>query len=89
MLTVAVHIAVLSIAVAIGLCLVRLLRGPSQTDRVLAFDTLYINTIALLMVLGIRLSTDVFFEAALLIALTGFVATAALARYLTRGHIME
>jgi multicomponent K+:H+ antiporter subunit F len=88
-LTLAIHIALLSIAVAIGLCTVRLLRGPSAMDRVLAFDTLYINTIALLMVLGIRWSTDVFFEAALLIALTGFVATAALARYVTRGNILE
>jgi len=56
---------------------------------VLAFDTLYINTIALLIVLDIHLSTSVFFEATLLIALTGFVATVALARYLARGTVMD
>jgi multicomponent K+:H+ antiporter subunit F len=56
---------------------------------VLAFDTLYINTIALMIVLDIYHSTSVFFEAALLIALTGFIATAALARYLARGNVME
>jgi multicomponent K+:H+ antiporter subunit F len=88
-LTVAVHITFISIALALALCMVRLMRGPRAADRVLAFDTLYINTIALLIVLGIHLSTAVFFEAALLIALTGFVATAALARYLARGNVME
>ncbi len=89
MLTAAVYIAFLSIGLAIALCTVRLLRGPGAADRVLAFDTLYINTIALLTVLDIYLSTAVFFEAALLIALTGFVATTALARYLARGTTME
>ncbi len=89
MLTVALSIAFGSIALAIIFCTVRLLLGPDQADRVLAFDTLYINTIALLIVLGIHQSTSVFYEAALLIAMIGFVATAALARYLARGGIGE
>jgi multicomponent K+:H+ antiporter subunit F len=89
MLTMALYVAFLSIALALALCMVRLMRGPHPADRVLAFDTLYINSIALLIVLGIYQSTPVFFEAALLIALTGFIATAALARYLVRGNIME
>ncbi len=89
MLTVALYIAFGSIALAIICCTLRLLRGPDPADRVLAFDTLYINTIALLIVLDIHHSTSVFFEAALLIAMIGFVATVALARYLARGHIGE
>lgn len=89
MLTVAVYLALGSIAFALTLCMVRLMRGPNPADRVLAFDTLYINTIALLIVLDIYYSTFVFFEAALLIALTGFVATASLARFLARGKVME
>jgi multicomponent K+:H+ antiporter subunit F len=89
MLTVAVYAAFLSIAFSLALCTVRLMRGPHAADRLLAFDTLYINTTALLIVLGVHLSTTVFFEAALLIALTGFVATAALARYLARGNVMD
>ncbi|MCS6303075.1 MAG: K+/H+ antiporter subunit F [Nitrospira sp.] len=89
MLTAAVYIALGSIALALTLCMVRLMRGPHPADRVLAFDTLYINTIALLTVLGIYQSTAIFFEAALLIALTGFVATASLARFLARGKVME
>ena len=89
MLTAAVYIALGCIALALTLCMVRLMRGPHPADRVLAFDTLYINTIALLTVLGIYQSTAIFFEAALLIALTGFVATASLARFLARGKVME
>lgn len=89
MLTAALYIAFFSIAAAVAICTVRLVRGPHTPDRVLAFDTLYINTIALMIVLDIYHSTSVFFEAALLIALTGFIATAALARYLARGNVMD
>ena len=89
MLNAAVYIALGSIALALTLCMVRLVRGPHPADRVLAFDTLSINTIALLIVLDIYLSTSVFFEAALLIALTGFVTTASLARFLAHGKVME
>lgn len=89
MLTAALSIAFFSIAASLAICMVRLIRGPHAPDRVLAFDTLYINTIALMIVLDIYRSTSVLFEAALVIALTGFVATAAFARYLTRGKVMD
>ena len=89
MLTAALYIAFFSIALALTICMVRLVRGPHAPDRVLAFDTLYINTIALMIVLDIYYSTSGFFEAALLIALTGFVATVAFARYLARGKVMD
>jgi multicomponent K+:H+ antiporter subunit F len=67
----------------------RLLRGPGVADRILALDTLYINTLALLVLLGISMGTDVFFEAALLIAMLGFVGTVVLSKYLLRGDIAE
>jgi len=67
----------------------RLVRGPSIPDRILALDTLYIDAIALLVLLGIHLGSDVYFEAALLIALMGFVGTVALCKYLLRGDIIE
>jgi len=89
MLNLAVNIAFCAIGLAILLCLVRLVRGPDAADRVLALDTLYINAIALLIVLGIRMASPFYFEAALLIALMGFVATVALARYLERGDVMD
>ncbi len=89
MLNFAINVAFCAIGLAMLLCLVRLVRGPDAADRILALDTLYINAIALLIVLGIRMASAVYFEAALLIALMGFVATVALARYLERGNIME
>ena len=67
----------------------RLLRGPGVADRILALDTLYINTLALLVLLGISMGTDLFFEAALLIAMIGFVGTVVLSKYLLRGDIAE
>jgi multicomponent K+:H+ antiporter subunit F len=78
-----------AVGVALLLCVWRLLRGPEATDRVLALDTMYINVVALVVLLGIRQGTDLFFEAALLIALLGFAGTVALARYLSRGDIIE
>jgi multicomponent K+:H+ antiporter subunit F len=67
----------------------RLLSGPAVVDRILAIDTLYINTIALLMLLGMQLRSDIYFEAALVIAMLGFVGTLALSRYVMRRDIIE
>jgi len=89
MMEFALDAAFVSISVAILLCGWRLLRGPEITDRVLALDTLYINVVALVVLLGIRQGTDLLFEAALIVALLGFVSTVALARFLTRGDVIE
>ena len=89
MLETAVTIAFICIAAALLLNFYRLLRGPSMPDRILALDTMYINTTALLVLFGIHLGLTVFFEAALLIALMGFVGTVALCKYLLRGDIIE
>lgn len=67
----------------------RLFQGPAAVDRILALDTLYINTLALLVLLGIWYGTEVYFEAAMLIAMLGFLGTVALSKYLLRGDIAE
>jgi multicomponent K+:H+ antiporter subunit F len=85
----ALDIAAAAIALAIVLCTWRLVRGPHAPDRILAVDTLYINVVALVVLLGIRLNTALLFEAALVIAMLGFVSTVALSRYLTRGDVVE
>ena len=74
---------------AMGLALVRLLRGPRAQDRVLALDTLYVNAMLLVIVFGIVVGTRMFFEAALVIAAMGFVSTAAAAKFLLRGEVIE
>lgn len=89
MLTLALPIAFALIAVAMALNLLRLARGPTACDRILALDTLAINTIALVMLLGITLATTNYFEAALLIAMMGFVGTVALSKFLIGGDIIE
>lgn len=88
-LTHASELAILLLGAAMLLCMVRLLRGPDIEDRVLALDTLYVNALALLIVLGVRLAEPTFYEAALLIGMLGFVGTVALARFLLRGDIIE
>ncbi len=67
----------------------RLLRGPGLPDRILALDTLYMNSIALLVLFGIQYATLLLFEAALVLALLGFIGTVALSKYVTRGDIIE
>lgn len=89
MLTFALYIAFGLVGSACVLTFWRLYLGPSAPDRILALDTLYINAIALLVLLGIYLASPVYFEAALLIALMGFIGTVALCKYIMRGDIIE
>jgi multicomponent K+:H+ antiporter subunit F len=89
MIDMALDFATSAITLAVLLCGWRLLKGPEATDRLLAIDTLYINVVALVILLGIRWRTDHLFEAALIVAMLGFVSTVALARYLSRGDVIE
>jgi multicomponent K+:H+ antiporter subunit F len=81
--------AIGAVSLAMLLALWRLLRGPTLPDRILSLDTLYVNAIALLILVGMRFNTALFFEAALIIAMLGFVGTVALSKYLMRGDIIE
>ncbi|HQS19111.1 K+/H+ antiporter subunit F [Reyranella sp.] len=79
--------------VLVGLAMVvasfRMMRGPRAQDRIVAFDAFYVNAMLLLLVFGMRTGSTLYFEAALVIALLGFVATLALAKFLMRGEIIE
>lgn len=88
-LAMALDLSVAAVSVAMLLCVWRLVRGPQPIDRVLAVDTLYINTVALVLLLGMQLQTPLLFEAALIVAMLGFAATVGLARYLSRGDVIE
>ena len=76
-------------AVASVLVLVRLVRGPRAQDRVFALDLLYFHAMLVMLVLGIRHGTDIYFEVALLIALFGFVSSSAMAKFILRGEVIE
>jgi multicomponent K+:H+ antiporter subunit F len=77
------------LAIAAACAAMRVVIGPRAQDRVLGLDTLYTNVILLILTFGIRHGTALYFEAALIIALTGFVATTALAKFLVRGEVIE
>ncbi len=81
--------AIGAFCVALLLNLWRLMIGPSLPDRVLALDTLYVNSVALLLLLGLHFASWLLFEAALVIALLGFVGTVCVAKFISRGDIVE
>ena len=85
----ALRLALLLLAVAMLCALARLLVGPTAQDRVMALDCLYINGMLMMLVLGINYASNVYFEAAMLIALFGFVGSTALAKFLLRGEVTE
>jgi multicomponent K+:H+ antiporter subunit F len=89
MMIIALYITIAMVTLATLLNMYRLIIGPDAADRVLALDTLYINAIALIILLGITLGTRMYLESALLIAVMGFVGTVAMAKYLKRGSVIE
>ena len=88
-LSVAIFVSQGLLALAMGCAVVRTLKGPRAQDRVLGFDTLYVCAMLLLLTIGMRTGTEVYFESALVVALFGFVSTAALAKFLMRGEVIE
>lgn len=89
MLDISIVIVAIMLCVALILNLWRLLIGPHIVDRILALDTMYINSIALILLFGMYNRTTLYFEAALLIAMLGFVSSVAFGKYLLRGDIIE
>ncbi|WP_458526715.1 K+/H+ antiporter subunit F [Onishia taeanensis] len=89
MLDTALWISQALILLALALNVYRMIVGPSMPDRLLALDTMYVNSIALIVLMGLWLNTKTYFEAALLIAMLGFISTVAVCKYLLRGDIIE
>jgi len=87
--TFAIWFAQACIVLAMVCCTIRLVLGPTAQDRILALDTLWMCAMLLALMLGIRFANQVYFELAMLIALTGFVSSIALAKFLMRGEIIE
>ncbi|MEC7299012.1 MAG: K+/H+ antiporter subunit F [Pseudomonadota bacterium] len=89
MITYALYFGFACIAIAQLLAMIRLIIGPDVGDRILALDTMSINTVALIVLLGLAGGSQIYFEAALIIAMLGFVSTVAYARFVLRGDIIE
>lgn len=88
-LDIAIAITFLALAVGQVLAMIRLVLGPTVGDRVLALDTMVINALGLVIMLGVHQGVQIYFEVALLIAMLGFVSTVAMARFILRGDIIE
>ncbi|MEM9308476.1 MAG: K+/H+ antiporter subunit F [Pseudomonadota bacterium] len=78
-----------TVAVSQIMAMIRLVIGPGTGDRILSLDTMVINSIGLIVLLGIAQGTRVYFEVSLIIAMLGFVSTVAYARFVLRGDIIE
>lgn len=89
LLTLAIAFVLGCYALASVLVLYRLVRGPRAQDRVFALDLLYFHAMLVMLVLGIRQRSDMYFEAALLIALFSFVSSSAMAKFILRGEVIE
>jgi multicomponent K+:H+ antiporter subunit F len=89
MIALAVLFGFACLGLALLLNLWRLLRGPTIGDRIAALDTMVINTIAAIVLLGIWQGDDIYFEAAMLLAMVGFVGTVAYCKFMLRGDIVE
>ena len=89
MLSLAIDVAFGLLGLSLALTLVRVLRGPDVADRILALDTLYVNSATMLVLYGLQLGTGRYYEAALLIAMLGFITTVVLSKFLTRGDVIE
>ena len=85
----ALGLSLIALTLSMIMCLIRLVMGPSIVDRLLALDTIFLNAICLIILLGIYWASTFMFEGALLVAMLGFVSTAALARYFTTGHVID
>jgi multicomponent K+:H+ antiporter subunit F len=82
-------IAQILLGIAMAIAVFRMIRGPRAQDRILGLDALYVNAMLLLLVYGIKTGSTLYFEAALVISLLGFVSTVALAKFLMRGEVIE
>ncbi len=82
-------VAFVVLSVSQLMAMARLVIGPDTGDRILALDTMVLNAIGLVVLLGVAQGTEVYFEVTLIIAMLGFVSTVALARFVLRGDIIE
>ena len=89
MLGLAISAAQLMLGVAMMCATYRILSGPRAQDRILALDVLYSTAMLMLLTFGVRTGRTLYFEAALVIALLGFVGTVALSKFLMRGEVIE
>jgi multicomponent K+:H+ antiporter subunit F len=88
LLSMAITATLVLYALAMGVGVMRLFRGPSAQDRVLAMDFVYVVSMLVMLVLAIRYDSEMYFEGALVMVLFGFVSSVAMAKFLLRGEVI-
>ncbi len=89
MIMMALYFGFACFGIGILMCIWRIAKGPTAADRILALDTIVINTIALLILYGVYQGTAIYYEASMLVAMVGFVSSVAYCRFVLRGDIIE
>jgi len=89
MIDFALYVAFGAVGLSQLLAMVRLIRGPHIGDRILSLDTMVVNAIGVIILIGFAWGTQMYFESAMIIAMLGFVSSVALARFVLRGDIIE
>ncbi|MFD2114713.1 Na(+)/H(+) antiporter subunit F1 [Paenibacillus yanchengensis] len=82
-------VCMMLLAVSIAIALIRVMRGPTLPDRILALDSISYSIIAIVALLSIMLDSRAYMETILLIGILAFVSTIALCRFLERGVVIE
>jgi len=80
------HFALVTLGSAVLIAVVRLVKGPTLPDRVVAMDLIGVLVVGLIVVLAASTSVRATLDAAIVIALIAFVATVAYGTYIERGH---
>lgn len=83
-LEISLEIGFLCIVASVVLAFIRLIKGPSLQDRVVALDFMTVAIVAFCGLAAIRYGIPAFLDVALVLALVGFLATVALARFAER-----
>ena len=86
MLAIVIHTALVTLGVALLIAVVRLVKGPTLPDRVVAMDLIGVLVVGLIVVRAAPTQVRATLDAAIVIALIGFVGTVAYATYVERGH---
>lgn len=84
-----INLALAIVTLSTILVTLRVLRGPSWGDRIMAFDFLSVNLVVLIALIAVKTRLLVMLDAALVLSLLGFLSTVALTRYLLRGQVMK
>ncbi|WP_254523869.1 monovalent cation/H+ antiporter complex subunit F [Natrinema caseinilyticum] len=88
-LEIAIHAALIVVSGLCVLCSYRVIRGPTNPDRVVALDAIATNVVAIAVLFALVTDRGLFITVSLVLAIIGFIATVAVAKFVTEGEVIE